>query len=170
MNNGKLIAKDRNGNQYEIEAREVSHWRPSVYGIVIRNDQILLVSERGQDGEKRYALPGGGMDFGESFEQTVEREVKEETGLTVKASRQVFIETNVFIWEPDSLTEREAMQTILIYYLCDFVSGDISRDGHDEWEAEHMELAEWVSLVRLPDLQALGSSDFRNVLRQAGLI
>lgn len=165
-----LIAKDRHGNLHEVEAAEINKWRVSVYGIVIKDGRILLVSERNKEGAKCYALPGGGMDFGERFEQTVEREVKEETGLMVRALNHVFTETNVFVWAPDDPTKRECMQTILVYYRCGFISGDISSDGYDEWEMEHMELAEWISLDRLASLQPLGSIDFRDVLKQGGII
>jgi ADP-ribose pyrophosphatase YjhB (NUDIX family) len=41
-----------------------------------------------------WALPGGGMDIGESIAQTVIREVKEETGLDVEITGIVGIYTN----------------------------------------------------------------------------
>ncbi len=165
-----LIARDRWGNLHEIKAAELSVWRPSVYGIVIRNDQILLVSERDQHGTKCYALPGGGMDFGETFEQTVEREVNEETGLVVKALEHLSTRTNLFVWEPDDYKKRKTAQSILVYYKCEFVSGDISDAGYDEWEAAHMELAEWVALERLGSMHTLGSIDFREILKETGFI
>ena len=39
-----------------------------------------------------WTLPGGGVNVGETFEQAVIREVKEETGLDVTVSKPLFIE------------------------------------------------------------------------------
>ena len=60
-------------------------------GVVIpHDDQILLVRHR--KGEKTYwMLPGGGLDFGETFASCAEREVLEETGLKIKAGRMLYI-------------------------------------------------------------------------------
>lgn len=52
--------------------------------IEFQNNKILLV-KRGTVVFKGYwALPGGRVDSGETIEQAVVREVKEETGLDVK--------------------------------------------------------------------------------------
>lgn len=60
-------------------------------GVVIpQDDRILLVRHR--KGEKTYwMLPGGGLDYGETFAQCAEREVREETGLTITAERLLYI-------------------------------------------------------------------------------
>jgi 8-oxo-dGTP diphosphatase len=50
---------------------------------------VLLLKRAGKDidGYGTYCLPGGWLDFGETVFQAVEREVKEETGIFVKARR-----------------------------------------------------------------------------------
>lgn len=54
--------------------------RPGAYAILLNDkEEICLVNERG-----RYTLPGGGCDPGESLEETVCREVKEETGYDIQ--------------------------------------------------------------------------------------
>ena len=42
---------------------------------------------------KKWAIPGGFLDYGESAEECAVREAKEETGLDVKLKRQVAIRT-----------------------------------------------------------------------------
>ena len=53
-----------------------------VRGALIEDDRILLVRER-SDG--RWTLPGGFADIGLSAAQNVEKEIREEAGLTVAA-------------------------------------------------------------------------------------
>jgi ADP-ribose pyrophosphatase YjhB (NUDIX family) len=57
-----------------------------VRGAVFRDEEILLVRERLDDG---WTLPGGWADVGESPRVAVEREVEEEAGLSVKATKIV---------------------------------------------------------------------------------
>jgi ADP-ribose pyrophosphatase YjhB (NUDIX family) len=65
---------------------------PSVTAIVTDTDgAILMVHKTDND---LWALPGGGMDIGESIAQTVTREVKEETGLDVEVTGIVGIYTD----------------------------------------------------------------------------
>ncbi len=51
--------------------------------------RILLVKRDTVPFKGYWALPGGRMELGETIEQTVVREVKEETGLDVKIVRVV---------------------------------------------------------------------------------
>lgn len=53
---------------------------PSVSALVVRGSSLLLVKLSYKDG---YALPGGGIEPGESVEGALVRELKEETGLDV---------------------------------------------------------------------------------------
>ncbi|MBP0457489.1 NUDIX domain-containing protein [Streptomyces montanisoli] len=50
---------------------------------VVTNDQGQILLQRRQDNDL-WALPGGGMDMGDSLPGTAVREVKEETGLDVE--------------------------------------------------------------------------------------
>jgi 8-oxo-dGTP pyrophosphatase MutT (NUDIX family) len=52
----------------------------------------VLLTQRTDNG--RWCLPGGGMDSGESVEETCVREVLEETGLAVRVTRLVGIYTS----------------------------------------------------------------------------
>jgi 8-oxo-dGTP diphosphatase len=53
------------------------------------DNKILLIKRNTHPFVGFWALPGGRMDPGETIEQTVVREVKEETGLDVKIVRIV---------------------------------------------------------------------------------
>jgi ADP-ribose pyrophosphatase YjhB (NUDIX family) len=51
-----------------------------VGAVVIKDNKILLI-HRFRDGEEYWVLPGGGVEEGESLEEALHREVKEETCL-----------------------------------------------------------------------------------------
>lgn len=60
--------------------------------------RILVGKRKGSDGHGEWALPGGHLEFGESFEECAAREVLEETGLHVRDAQHVATE-NVVIRE-----------------------------------------------------------------------
>lgn len=66
--------------------------RIRVCGICFKDNTILLVRHSGL-GKKGvlWAPPGGGINFGETAEQTLVREFKEETGLEVEVKRFLFV-------------------------------------------------------------------------------
>lgn len=60
-------------------------------------DEVLLIKRNTIPFKGYWALPGGRMDPGETLEQTVVREVKEETGLDVAIVRKIgeYVEVGV---------------------------------------------------------------------------
>ena len=65
---------------------------PSATAIVLNEAGELLMVHKTDN--KLWALPGGGMDPGESISQTAVRETKEETGMDVEVTGVVGIYTN----------------------------------------------------------------------------
>lgn len=59
--------------------------RNAVRAVVWRDDQLLLQHKKGYlDGSERFALPGGGQDSGETLEQALLRECREELGVELQ--------------------------------------------------------------------------------------
>ena len=63
----------------------------AVRAIIIENGKILVM-HRNKYGSQYYTLVGGRINDGETPEQALVREVKEETGLTVTAARRLYHE------------------------------------------------------------------------------
>lgn len=68
---------------------------PSVVGISIINDKILLVKRGVEPDIGSWCLPGGFMELGETTEEAVKRELFEETGVKVKPVEIITIDTTI---------------------------------------------------------------------------
>ncbi|WP_413100199.1 NUDIX domain-containing protein [Streptomyces sp. Inha503] len=55
-----------------------------VAALLRRDDHIVLVQEQ-RDGKEMWSIPGGGVERGELLTEALVREVKEETGLNLRA-------------------------------------------------------------------------------------
>lgn len=95
--------------------------RVSAYAIVSDSSRILLcrISEELPRWEGLWTLPGGGLNFGESPEEAVVREVREETGLIVVPKSVVAIDSF------RETSEEEDFHGIRIIYLVDVVGGSL---------------------------------------------
>lgn len=67
-------------------------------GVVYKDGRILLVRELNDGG--RWTLPGGWVDVGERPSEAVERELREEAGVVVKAQRLLAVYDNRFHGHP----------------------------------------------------------------------
>lgn len=61
----------------------------TVDGVVLRRGKVLLIRRADYPYEGYWALPGGFVEFGETVEEAVVREIKEETDLTCEPVRLV---------------------------------------------------------------------------------
>lgn len=157
---GTITSVDINGTSYEVPISELK-WRPSAYGIVIQEGNILLSP---QFGDNRYDLPGGGVDLGESPEHGVIREVKEETGLEVKAPRLIGGVSRFFTFAYKSGPEH--VQSIMLYYVCELVGGELSMEGFDDYEKEYAKMAVWFPITELDSIEIASSYDWRELIEQ----
>jgi 8-oxo-dGTP diphosphatase len=62
-----------------IEKRKYS--RIGVYGLASRDDTILLITQKNGPYAGKFDFPGGGIEFGETVEQTLRREFEEEINM-----------------------------------------------------------------------------------------
>lgn len=56
----------------------------TVDAVILRNDEVLLVKRKNPPFKDMWALPGGFVEYGETTEAAVIREVQEETGIVMK--------------------------------------------------------------------------------------
>lgn len=85
-------------------------------GAVIRNGHVLLVKHLQQhSGRTFWALPGGGIEPGETKEGCVQREIREETGLNVKVIS--------LLLDQERLPEDNSLYRHRKTFLCEIIDG-----------------------------------------------
>jgi 8-oxo-dGTP pyrophosphatase MutT (NUDIX family) len=104
----------------------------SAGGLVIRDSRILLIST--QEG-KRWQLPKGHIEEGETPEEAAVREVREETGVTGRILAPL---PPVEYWYIEKGHRR--VHKKVVYYLLSYVSGDTA-----DFDAREVSGADWFS-------------------------
>lgn len=64
--------------------------RSAVGAVVFKGNRVLLVRRGRPPAQGQWAIPGGNIQLGESLQAAAEREILEETGITIKASEPVY--------------------------------------------------------------------------------
>ena len=91
IDRGQRILLLRNENERKLQCPECGNEvfpriNPAVIVAVSHGDELILTKYAGRE-YKKYALIAGFAEFGETIEQTVQREVMEEVGIRVKNLR-----------------------------------------------------------------------------------
>ncbi|MGL1934269.1 MAG: NAD(+) diphosphatase [Fibrobacterales bacterium] len=97
---------------------------PAVVVRITKGDRILLVKTGPYTPYDGYSSVAGYLNQGETLEECAEREVMEETGITIK-------NMHYFGSQPFGLTN-----AIMIAYTAEWESGEITIDGEEIVEAE----------------------------------
>lgn len=99
---------------FDSRRGRMSHIQPVVLVVLRNNGKILLTKRAESDPEdvmfnNIWQIPGGGMEFAETPEETAEREAREELGIDIEVVRLIpAIYTSV----------RGNWQGLLIPYIC----------------------------------------------------
>ena len=104
------------------ELPEINKFNIRVYGIMIKDSRVLLVSEN--MGEYSFTkFPGGGLEFGEGLTEGLKREIREELDLETEIIEH-FYTTDYF--QRSAFYKNE--QLISVYYLINIFNLPDPRD------------------------------------------
>jgi 8-oxo-dGTP diphosphatase len=98
----------------------------TVDGVLFEDLKILLVKRKNPPFQGKWALPGGFVEYGETTESAVKREIREETGLTTRISSLLGVYSNP--------SRDPRGHTISIVYILEKKDGKVS-GGDDAAEA-----------------------------------
>lgn len=121
---------------------------PAVIVGVINNDRILLTKYRDTAYNERFALIAGYAEVGETIEETVQREVMEETGIAVK-------HIEYYRSQPWSLSD-----CLLLGFFCELDgSAEITMDQNE------LSVAQWVSRDEIQEKPDDGSLTYEMIMK-----
>ncbi|MDP4194331.1 MAG: NAD(+) diphosphatase [Bacteroidota bacterium] len=106
---------------------------PAIIVAVVKNGKILL-AHSGRFKTKLYSVLAGFVETGETFEECVQREVKEEVNIEVKNIRYFGSQPWPF---PNS---------VMIGFTAEYAGGEIKVDGQEILEAD------WFGIDKLPEM------------------
>lgn len=83
---------------------------------ILKEGQFLIGKRRNSHGDGTWSIPGGHLEFGESFEETARREVLEETGVSIINLRFGAVTNDYF--------KSENKHYVTVWMLSDYHSGE----------------------------------------------
>lgn len=124
--------------------------RTRVAGIIPMNDGFVFMHrknvKRNKDYQEYYTFPGGRLEEGETLEEGVIREVKEEFGIYVKVIKKLYELEN------DKLGMKE------YFFLCEYVDGEFGTGEGEEFSnnPEYKDSGEYIpEIVKIEQISDL---------------
>ena len=115
----------------------------------------MLLEKRTDNG--MWCVPGGAIELGETLEEALRREVKEETSLDIFNQRLFDVRANVHMVYPN---QDEVYYTDVVYVITEF-------EGEMKPDAESKELR-WVPLDELPEIMPTQVAYIEKFLKERG--
>lgn len=143
--------------------------RVRVCGICLISDKILLVNHSMYPGQDFWSLPGGGVDFGETASEALEREIKEETGYEAKVDSFLFLKE--FVNPP--------LHAVELFFQFSISGGDLIKGIDPEFTPEEQIISQvkWMTFTELAAIQEVakhsvfsGITSWDDLLMKRGLL
>lgn len=127
---------------YRDDAPEANSIRPAAAVAILNSKRELLMLHRNDN--KKWTMPGGTLEFGESMTECALREVREESGLDVKILDIIGTYTNPNIRV--AYSDGEVRQEFTIVYYGEALNYDVSLDD----ESSQFQWVPLDEVIRLP--------------------
>ena len=118
------------------------HPRVAVGAVVFRDECVLLVRRGQPPAEGLWAIPGGSVEIGETLQKAAEREILEETGVQIRASKPIY----TFDVIDRDMAGKVRFHYVIVDLAAEYVLGEPS-PGDDALEAR------WVSAGEIHNLK-----------------
>jgi 8-oxo-dGTP diphosphatase len=108
----------------------------AVGAVVLKENKVLLIKRENSPGKGLWAIPGGRVQLGETLQEAAEREIREETGVVIRAKDPVY---TFDVIERDT-HGRIRFHYVIVDLLADYISGEPdpgSDAGDARWIAPH---------------------------------
>ncbi len=123
-------------------------------GLLVENERLLMVNHRSLSKSDFWAPPGGGVDFGESAADCLQREMLEETGLKTEVADFLF--ACEFIQKP--------LHAIELFFLLRRIGGVLVTGLDPEMKAEE-QIINTVQFLRGDEIRKMDPQTLHGVFR-----
>jgi 8-oxo-dGTP diphosphatase len=133
--------------------------RVGVGAVIVHAGRVVLIKRGKEPLLGRWVVPGGTVEWGESLQDALVREVQEETGLTVRPGELLTVFDRI-----ERGPEGTRYHYVILDYLCEWLSGTLVA-GSDAQDAA------WAAPEDLPayDLPEKALEVVRDGFRRAGV-
>jgi len=114
----------------------------AVSAAIFRDGRVLIVRRARPPAHGLYTLPGGGVELGETLEQAVTREIREETALDIEPVALVGFRQAIV----RDATGRVERHFVILPFAARFIGGEISLN-------EELAEAHWLAPDEISGLQ-----------------
>lgn len=117
---------------------ENTNWGQSVTGVVIKDNKVLLARHTYGVGKGMLIIPGGYVNMGETPQEALKREYREETHIVIEPKEIIGIRFNMHDW--------------YIVFRAEYVSGEAQSDNHENSEVLWLEVEDALAREDVPEL------------------
>ena len=117
---------------------ENTNWGQSVAGVVIKDNKVLLVRHTYGNGKGMLIIPGGYVNYGETPQQALKREFREETNIEIEPVDIIGVRFNTHDW--------------YIVFTAEYKSGNERSDNDENSEVLWLDIEQALSRDDIPEL------------------
>lgn len=120
---------------------EMSNWQGAAGVCINKQNEVLMVLQGVPGEDKKWTVPAGGLEHGESLRECCAREFQDVTGFAVAVGEELTVKKGQY--------ENSAVSFELHYFRVEITSGALTVFEGDDW----IEAVTWQPISKLTELE-----------------
>lgn len=120
---------------------EMSNWQGAAGVCVNKQNEVLIVLQGAPGEDKKWSVPAGGLEQGETLQDCCAREFQDVTGFTITVGEELIVKKGQY--------ENSAVSFELHYFRVEITSGALAVFEDDDW----IEAVTWHPISKLTELE-----------------